>query len=47
MKREFGMRMHSRRLCLLKCPFLLRQLMLRATMDTLLGDDVGAAFRSS
>jgi len=29
-------------LCLLKSPFLLRQLMLRPTMDTLLGDDVRA-----
>ena len=29
-------------LCLLKSPFLLRQLMLWPTMDTLLGDDVGA-----
>src|SRR5947208_8860289 len=28
--------------CLLKSPFLLRRLMLRPTMDTLLGDDVGA-----
>jgi hypothetical protein len=35
------------RLWLLKSPFLLRQLMLRPTMDTLLGDDVSAAFRSS
>src|SRR5712692_9409651 len=30
-------------LCLLKSPFLLRQLMLRAAMDTLLGHDFGAA----
>jgi hypothetical protein len=30
-------------LCLLKSPFLLRQLMLRLPMDTLLGDDVGAS----
>jgi hypothetical protein len=30
------------RLCLPKSPFLLRQLMLQPTMDTLLGDDVGA-----
>jgi hypothetical protein len=30
------------RLCLPKRPFLLRQLMLQPTMDTLLGDDVGA-----
>src|SRR6202023_1203278 len=29
-------------LCLPKSPFLLRQLMLQPTMDTLLGDDVGA-----
>src|SRR5205823_2869536 len=28
-------------LCLLKSPFVLRQLMLRPTMDTLPGDDVG------
>jgi len=28
--------------CLLKSPFLLRQLMLQPTTDTLLGDDVGA-----
>src|SRR6266446_3679577 len=31
-----------RRLCLPKSPFLLRQLMLQPTMDTLLGDYVGA-----
>jgi hypothetical protein len=30
-------------LCLPKSPFLLRQLMLRAAMGTLLGHDVGAA----
>src|ERR1700680_154476 len=32
----------SRMLWLLKSPTLLRQLMLQPTMDTLLGDDVGA-----
>jgi hypothetical protein len=31
----------NRRVSLLKSPFLLRQLMLRPTMDTLLADDVG------
>jgi hypothetical protein len=31
------------RLCLLKNPLLVRQLMLRPTMETLLGDDVDAA----
>ena len=29
-------------LCLLKCPYSLRQLILRSTMDTLLDDDDGA-----
>jgi hypothetical protein len=32
----------ARWLCLLKSPFLLQQLMLQPTTDTLLGDDVGA-----
>jgi hypothetical protein len=31
------------RLCLLKSPFLLQELMMRLMLDTLLGDDLGAA----
>ena len=40
--RKLGLDVSERTVCLLKSPLLVRQLMLRPTMDTLLGDEVGA-----